>query len=265
MRKIFLISFLCSTQAFSLGGSSPNRPVPPGSNFENRTDWQNVYSEENFSSNGHCLIEVSQTIQVAAGETYDGGGCLHRWIGTNSNNCHRATVPTFNFDQAMFNMAPNSTIQNLEMECAMDGIHSNNNTIIENVVNRDCENSCITVQGNGVILRNNQFFLCQKECIKLSNTSNVEIVGNYFAHATTPIGVFGNNSPSNVTLYQNDCLNCDVMVYAANSASLSNFASIMNTGTCMMQTTNSSVIYDLVRNESRQAELVCAAGTQNIQ
>jgi len=75
---------------------------------------------------------------------------------------------------------------NLHLECALDGIHTSKNNVIENIVNRDVEEDAITI-GENITIRNSSFYFCQDKCLQMNSANNVTIENNKFYHATSPI------------------------------------------------------------------------------
>jgi hypothetical protein len=60
----------------------------------------------------------------------------------------------------MFKLSPGATLKNLQMECALDGIHTTRNNKIQNIINRDVEEDAITI-GTNIIIENSEFWFCQ--------------------------------------------------------------------------------------------------------
>ena len=131
-----------------------------------------------------CVVKVTKTIVVNG--TLDGKGCVYTWRGAGyPKNCNSPKEISEN-QPAMFELKPGANLKNLHMECALDGIHTSQNNIIENIVNRDVEEDAITI-GNNITVRNSKFYFCNDKCLQMNKAKNVRIEGNYFYSANTAV------------------------------------------------------------------------------
>ena len=65
------------------------------------------------------------------------------------------------------------------MECALDGIHTTENNVIDNIINRDVEEDAVTI-GKNITIRNSKFYFCQDKCFQMNsiNYSNNEVISS---------------------------------------------------------------------------------------
>ncbi|MEN9722468.1 MAG: hypothetical protein RJB38_454 [Pseudomonadota bacterium] len=130
-----------------------------------------------------CVREVRQTIVVNG--VFDGGGCLFTWRGEGYPKYCRAMMSPEGLPP-MFYLKPGATLRNLQLQCALDGIHTTENNLIENIINRDVEEDAITI-GKNITIRNSRFYFCQDKCLQMNSASNVRIENNSFFHSSSPI------------------------------------------------------------------------------
>jgi hypothetical protein len=211
-----------------------------------------------------CVVDVKKTINVKG--TLDGKGCLYRWKGPGyPSKCHRSSEISES-EPRMFVMSKGSKIKNLQMECSLDGILMNDNTTIDNIINRDCEEDCVTTNGKNNTIQNSQFFLCQDKCIQMNKASNVKILNNKFFHALRPMSGSGKHSGAahNIQAIGNTCYNCEIMIRAQRDHDVTATDNKMEKGECLFETVEDAVIYDEGGNEVVNAQYFCADGTKNI-
>lgn len=138
-----------------------------------------------------CVKEVKSTIKVTG--TLDGKGCLYTFKGKWKNKSYKelcfAPVEIAEGMPPMFELRPGAKIRNLEIECALDGIHTTRDNVIENVTFRDVEEDAITLEKN-VTVRNSTFWFCNDKCIQMNRADKATITGNRFYYATS--GVLAN-------------------------------------------------------------------------
>ena len=144
-----------------------------------------------------CVKVVTKTIEVTG--TLDGKGCVYTWQGAGYPKYCRAPQEINEHQPAMFNLHPGAKLINLQMECALDGIHTSENNVIDNVINRDVEEDAITI-GRNITIRNSRFYFCQDKCLQMNTASNVTIENNYFYHSNSTILA---NYGTNITVRNN--------------------------------------------------------------
>jgi hypothetical protein len=127
------------------------------------------------------IIEVKRTITVENGMTFDGKGNLYSWVG--EGDCSQTEgMP------AMFDLLPGSTLKNVWIENAPDGIHvKGENVTIDNITNIDvCEDAISISKPKGNVSRenikiiNSKFYDCEDKAIQLTRGTNVLIKNNEF-------------------------------------------------------------------------------------
>lgn len=131
-----------------------------------------------------CEVIVKKTITVSG--DFDGKGCVYTWRGAGYPKYCRAPKEISEDQPPMFNLKPGAKLRNLHLECALDGIHTSKNNVIDNVINRDVEEDAITI-GQNIVIRNSSFYFCQDKCLQMNTASNVTIENNKFYYATSPI------------------------------------------------------------------------------
>ena len=144
-----------------------------------------------------CEVKVLKTITVNG--SFDGKGCVYTWRGAGYPKYCKAPKEISENQPPMFVLKPGASLKNLHLECALDGIHTSENNVIDNVVNRDVEEDAITI-GKNIIIRNSKFYYCNDKCLQMNSASNVTIEGNYFYSSTTAILA---NSGKNVVVKNN--------------------------------------------------------------
>ncbi len=135
-----------------------------------------------------CVKEVKNTISV--GGTFDGKGCLYTYKGSWNGKSYKqlcfAPKELSEGTPPMFNLKPGATLKNLQIECALDGVHTTKNNKIENVIFRDVEEDAITVDEN-VTITNSEFWFCNDKCIQMNRANKANITNNKFYYATSAV------------------------------------------------------------------------------
>lgn len=162
-----------------------------------------------------CVVKVSNTITVGANKTLDGKGCLYTWRGKGYPSHCFAPKEISESEPPMFILQPGANLKNLQMECALDGIHTTRNNTISNIVNRDVEEDAITI-GTNIVIENSEFWFCQDKCLQMNRASNVIIRNNKFYHAQSPMKA---NTGREVQVYGNQFYNVKKAVRSAQSIS----------------------------------------------
>jgi hypothetical protein len=235
---------------------------PSQSSYEHITDYKKA--NPGPGPEPKCVVNVKKTMNIKG--TLDGKGCLYRWRGEGyPKKCH-ASKEISESEPRMFVMSPGSTIKNLQMECSLDGILMNDNTTIDNIVNRDCEEDCVTTNGKNNTIKNSKFFLCQDKCLQLNQASNVKILNNEFYHAQRPMsGSAGKRGgATNIQAVGNYCYNCEIMIRAQSNHDFHAKDNELKKGECLFETVDKSVIYDQGGNTVSDATIMCADGTKNV-
>ena len=123
------------------------------------------------------VVFVSNTIFINEDEIFDGDGKLYVWVG--EGNCGQAeSMPE------MFNMKNGSTLTNLYMAYAPDGIHiRGGNVTISNIINLEvCEDAVSTrvspKKGNeahNILIENSTFLNCADKGLQFNHGENITI------------------------------------------------------------------------------------------
>jgi hypothetical protein len=157
-----------------------------------------------------CVKDVKKTIVVKRGKVFNGGGCLFSWKGRGYPSHCRAKKEISEKEPPMFVLESGATLKNLQMECALDGIHTTRNNVIDGIVNRDVEEDAVTV-GENIVIRNSKFFSCQDKCIQMNNAKKVLLENNLFVNAKSAILA---NWGQDVTARNNSFENVNVAIRA---------------------------------------------------
>jgi len=208
-RVSLIVIALSGAGASAMGSKKPTKPFHPGnhpvpvvaapapapvvspqSNGSASASTASDYVFYNGSSSRElpalpkCVVEVKDTIRVKG--TLDGKGCLYTWRGAGyPENC-RAPEEIDESQPPMFVLEEGATLKNLQMECALDGIHTTRNNLIDNIVNRDVEEDAITI-GENITIQNSQFWYCNDKCLQMNRANNVIIRNNRFFHSNKPV------------------------------------------------------------------------------
>lgn len=143
-----------------------------------------------------CIKDVKSTINVSG--TFDGKGCLYRfkgsWKGKSYKELCFAPKEISEGLPPMFDLAPGATLKNLQIECALDGVHTSRNNTIDNVVFRDVEEDAITIKEK-ITVKNSTFWFCNDKCIQMNSASNSVISNNkfYYVGGTAILANYGYN------------------------------------------------------------------------
>lgn len=230
--------------------------------YRHITDWKSVENE--LPVKPKCVVQVKDTITVKG--TLDGKGCLYSWRGKGyPKNCHASREISEN-QPRMFVMSPGSKIKNMQIECSLDGILTNDNTTIENVLFRDVEEDAITTRGNNVKIIKNTFFLCQDKCLQLNGPSkNVLVEDNHFQHANRPLsGSASKGGAKGIIARGNTCKNCEIMFRMQSNHDVIVEDNYLEDGRDLLETVDQAVIYDCGRNIVKNANYKSAKGSKNI-
>lgn len=143
-----------------------------------------------------CVKEVKNTIRVTG--TFDGKGCLYTFKGKWKNKSYKeicfAPKEIAEGMPPMFDLKPGARIKNVQIECALDGIHTSKNNVIENVFFRDVEEDAITINEN-VTVKNSSFWFCNDKCIQMNRANKAYINNNkfYYVKGTAVLANYGYN------------------------------------------------------------------------
>jgi lysophospholipase L1-like esterase len=135
-----------------------------------------------------CIKEVTSTINVSG--TFDGKGCLYIWKAKGQGKKYQdicfAPKEISEGMPPMFVLKSGATLKNLEIECALDGVHTTKNNTIDNVFFRDVEEDAITINEN-VTVKNSQFWFCNDKCIQMNRAQKAVIENNKFYYTTSAV------------------------------------------------------------------------------
>ncbi|TQV74159.1 hypothetical protein FKG94_16245 [Exilibacterium tricleocarpae] len=126
-------------------------------------------------------VDVRETITVGENEIFDGNGDMYDWNGEGDCSQREGMPP-------MFILLPGSTLKNLWIRGAPDGIHvKGSNIVIDNIVNVDvCEDAISIskskhyVTGENIKILNSEFFHCHDKAIQLTRGTDILIKNNEF-------------------------------------------------------------------------------------
>ena len=136
-------------------------------------------------------IEVSKTIVVKNGQTFDGHGKYYQWVGAGDCSQSEGMPPMFDLHQG-------ATLKNLWMENAPDGIHiKGSNVVIDSIVNIDVCEDAISISRpkphqaihHDISITNSRFYHCQDKAIQLTRGANVLIKNNEFYNCAKAVRV----------------------------------------------------------------------------
>ncbi len=141
-------------------------------------------------SHRDAIIKVSETIKVDRGEIFDGGGALYDWVGAGDCSQTEGMAP-------MFKLSENSTLKNLRMRNAPDGIHiKGSNVTIDNIVNVDVCEDAISIKldrnkkiPTNIRIYNSKFFDCEDKAIQITRGNGLLIKNNEFRRCAKPVRV----------------------------------------------------------------------------
>lgn len=250
MRFLELIGLFLPTFLFAFGSGL-------GSKYSNK------YDPSKLPAAPSCTVKVKDTIKVKG--SLDGKGCLYKWVGKYADKCHSEkeyseSVPS------MFDMEPNSTLKNMHIECAPDGITTNDNTVIENIVVRDCEEDCLNTKGKNITIKNSKFFFGQDKCFQMNKAENVKITNNEFHYCARGISGSGSTmgGARGVIIEGNKFINNEIAIRAQ-----SNHEFFIRKNTCknsdeFLETVEKAVIYDAKNNTNDGCKYLAKDGTQNV-
>lgn len=243
------ILFLIPLLAFGFGSK-------PGGKYSNK------YDPSKLPAAPSCVVKVKETIKVKG--VLDGKGCLYKWTGKYADKCHAEkeyseSVPS------MFDMEPGSTIKNMHIECSPDGITTNSNTTIDNIVVRDCEEDCLNTKGSNITIKNSKFYFGQDKCFQMNKADNVKISNNEFHYCARGISGSANSvGARGVVIEGNKFINNEIGIRAQ-----ANHEFFIKKNTCknsneFLETTNKAVIYDAENNTNDGCKYLAKDGTKNV-
>ena len=142
---------------------------------------------KDISLNPEEIETVDYPITITSGEVIDGEGKLFVWSGKGKCNQDEG-------QSSMFIMANGSTLKNMYILNAPDGIHiRGSNVTIENIVNlKVCEDAISTPntkRKKNITIRNSTFVDCEDKGIHLRNVGDVKIINNKFINCLRSISI----------------------------------------------------------------------------
>ena len=177
----------------------PADPEPPVSDYDPKKDkaydGYKYRPGEGFTASKYklpkrpdCVKEVKSTIEVSG--TFDGQGCLYTWKGDAGGKSYKevcfAPKEVSEEFPPMFHLKEGATLKNLQIECALDGIHTTKNNTIDNVIMRDVEEDAVTLNEN-VTIKNSQFWFCNDKCLQMNRAQKAKIENNKLYYASSAI------------------------------------------------------------------------------
>ncbi len=155
------VALVASSQSFASDGKE--REFDPFESFNGKT------------------IPVYETMTVGEGTVFDGKGNLYHWMGEGDCSQTEGMPP-------MFVLLPGSTLKNLWMKGAPDGVHvKGSNITIDRMVNVDVCEDAISISktedgaaGENVEISNSRFFYCHDKAIQLTRGNNVLVRNSEF-------------------------------------------------------------------------------------
>jgi len=136
------------------------------------------------------IVQVYETILIPEGAVFDGKGSLYGWAGEGDCSQTEGMPP-------MFKMADNSTLKNIRMQNAPDGIHiKGSNVTIDYIVNLDVCEDAISIKldknkqiPENITISNSAFFDCEDKAIQITRGENLHIHNNEFHRCAKAIRV----------------------------------------------------------------------------
>lgn len=132
------------------------------------------------------VVIVERPIVVKENTTFDGAGKLYVWVGDGDCSQKEAMPP-------MFLVRENSTVENLFMYNAPDGIHlRGSNTTVNNVVNLDvCEDAVSTdfYDYENIAVTNSVFYHCEDKGLQFNGGTNILVQSNKFLNCAQPVRI----------------------------------------------------------------------------
>ncbi len=205
------IFLLLSNQAFSFDWES----LSGGSVKLPKSKSEVASAKPQPAAKPSCVKSVTKTITVSENKVFDGKGCLYSWRGAGYPSKCSASAEISENEPPMFKLMPGAVLKNLQMECALDGIHTTRNNKIQNIINRDVEEDAITI-GTNILIENSEFWFCQDKCLQMNRADGVVIRNNKFAHSLSPMKA---NTGKNVQVYGNLFYNVGKAIRAEQSIS----------------------------------------------
>lgn len=194
-----------------------------------------------------CVKEVKGTINVSG--TFDGKGCLYTFKGSAKGKSYKelcfAPKEISEGLPPMFKLNAGAILKNLQIECALDGIHTTRNNTIDNVIIRDVEEDAITIEEH-VVVKNSQFWFCNDKCIQMNRAKNSDILNNKFYYATSAVLA---NSGSNIDVNSNYFYQTKKAIRSRQSISLVRATGNKHeSGSCFLSAQDKGVLEDLGGN-----------------
>lgn len=204
---------ICVTALFALGLAQLSFAQSYDPKKDKAYDGYKYRPGQGFSVDKHqlpprptCIKEVKSTIKVSG--SLDGKGCLYVFKGTWKGKSYKdicfAPKEIAEGMPPMFDLAPGAKISNLQIECALDGIHTSRNNVIDNVIFRDVEEDAITLEEN-ITIKNSQFWFCNDKCLQMNRANKALISNNkfYYVGGTAVLANYGYNiTVENNVLYR---------------------------------------------------------------
>jgi len=190
------LSGLFTIHAFAQTNNYDPKKDPAYAGYKYRPGQGFTQAKHKLPPRPSCVKEVKTTIRVSG--TFDGKGCLYTFKGKWKNKSYKelcfAPKEIAEGLPPMFDLQPGARIKNLQLECALDGIHTSKNNVIDNVFFRDVEEDAITL-GENIAVKNSSFWFCNDKCIQMNRANKASITNNkfYYAQGTAILANYGYN------------------------------------------------------------------------
>ena len=139
--------------------------------------------KEKLSEN---IVPVRNTIFIENNADFDGLGKIFVWVG-NGNCGQKEGMPP------MFVLKDNSSIRNIIMINAPDGIHlMGNNTKLESIVNLNvCEDAVSTKlpSAKDITISNSFFYSCEDKALQFNYGDTIKVFNTSFINCAQPIRI----------------------------------------------------------------------------
>jgi len=152
----------------------------------------------------------------------------------------------------MFDMAPGAKIKNLQIECALDGIHTSKNNTIENVIFRDVEEDAITLDEN-ITVKDSQFWFCNDKCLQMNSANKAFVLNNkfYYVGGTAVLANWGYN----INVENNFIYNAKRGIRSRTSNSLVKAkGNTQNGGGCFLEAQDKGILEDWGSNKASNVQ-----------
>ena len=148
-------------------------------------DYKLILKNKNKKLNKN-IVPVKNTIYIEKNIKYDGLGKIFVWVG-NGNCGQKEGMPP------MFVLKENSSIRNIIMTNAPDGIHLlGNNINLDSVVNLNvCEDAVSTKfpPAKNITIRNSFFYDCEDKALQFNYGDNIKVLNTTFINCSQPIRI----------------------------------------------------------------------------